>query len=332
MRSALLALLAAAPLHAADPVFRFDRATPEFDEIIPKDAQIEKLGGGFSWAEGPIWLPKTAERDAATIVFSDVPNNVVHKWTPGTGIGVFLKPSGYTSAQPRGGESGSNGLAVAPNGRLVLCQHGDRRVAELLPDGTFKTLADKFEGKRFSSPNDLCYHANGDLYFTDPPYGLEGGINSKKKEIPFNGVYHLSKAGKLSLVIKDLTFPNGVQLSPDDKVLYVAVSDGSKPVVMAYDVQEGGGVANGRVFFDTSKWRDMKLPGAPDGLKVDVKGNVFATGPGGVFVISPAGKYLGRIDPELTANCAFGDDGSTLYMTSNKTFCRVKTNTKGKGF
>ena len=330
MRHACL-LFAAAPLFAGESIGSFDRAAPEFDELVPKDAKIEKLADGFSWAEGPVWLPKTAT-GGGFVVFSDVPNNRVNKWTPAGGIEVFLQPSGYTSGEPRGGETGSNGLAVGPTGRLTLCQHGDRRVAELQPDGTFKTLAGKFEGKRFSSPNDLCFHANGDLYFTDPPYGLEGGMKSAKKELPFQGVFRIAKDGQLSAVVKDLSFPNGVQLSPDDKILYVAISDGRNPVIMAYDVLADGNVANGRVFFDTTKWLKQGLRGAPDGLKVDAKGNVFSTGPGGVFVISPAGKYLGRIDPGLTANCAWGDDGSTLYMTSDKTFCRVKTATKGKGF
>ncbi len=195
------------------------------------------------------------------------------------------------------------------------------------------TLADRFEGKRFSSPNDLVYRSNGDLYFTDPPYGLDGLSQSPHKEIPFNGVYRLTPDGKLTLLTKDLTFPNGIAFSPDEKTLYVAVSDPAKPVLMAYDVQADGSIANGRVFFDATELARRGGQGLPDGMKVDRSGDVFLGGPGGILVINAAGKHLGTIvTGQITANCAFGDDGTTLYMAANHDFMRVRLKTKGEGF
>lgn len=217
-------------------------------------------------------------------------------------------------------------------GRLVLCEHGERRVARLEKDGHTQTaLADRFEGKRFNSPNDLCFDSKGDLIFTDPPYGLEGKLKDAKKELPFQGVYRRSADGKLTLLTREITYPNGLMLSPDEKVLYVAESNPDKPVIWAFDMKPDGSVANQRVFFDASAMAAKKLKGLPDGMKVDVQGNLWATGPGGVLIISPAGKHLGTIlTGEATANCAWGDDGSVLYITADMYLCRVKTMTKGK--
>jgi gluconolactonase len=303
---------------------KLEPADPRFNKLIPKTAQIEKLAEGFGWAEGPIWMGKF-------IIFSDVIGNTIYKWEEGKGLSSYMKPSGYTGSTPRGGEPGSNGLTRDNEGRLVLCEHGDRRVARVEKDGKKVTIVDNYQGKKFNSPNDVCFHSNGDMYFTDPPYGLEGKNQDPKKELDFNGVYRYSKDGKLTLLTKDITYPNGIAFSPDEKTLYVAVSDPRKAVWMAYDVQPDGNITNGRVFYDATKDVGDALPGLPDGLKVDKQGNLFATGPGGVMVFSPDGKLLGRINPgQKTANVGWGDDGSTLYLTSHMLLCRIKTTTSGK--
>ena len=300
---------------------------PRFDQLVPPTAKIEKLAEGFIWAEGPIWI-----REGGYLLFSDVPTNAVYKWKAHQGVTEFLKPSGYTGTIPRGGEPGSNGLTVDSQGRLTLCEHGDRRVARLEKDGRKTTLADRYEGKRFNSPNDLVYKSNGDLYFTDPPYGLEGKEKDPKKELPFQGVYRLKPNGELTLLTGDLTFPNGLAFSPDEKTFYVAVSDPDKAVWMAYNVNPDGTLANGRVFFDATTLAKSKK-GLPDGMKVDRAGNLFATGPGGVLVFAPEGKLLGTINTgEPTANCNWGNDGSVLYITANHFLCRLQTKTKGHGW
>jgi gluconolactonase len=194
-------------------------------------------------------------------------------------------------------------------------------------------VVDRFEGKRFNSPNDLVWAPNGDLYFTDPSYGLAKLNDDPAKELPFNGVYRLAANGTLTLLTRELTFPNGIALSPDARTLYVAISDGKTPYIMAYDIQPDGGIARGRIFFDARARVAQKLPGALDGLKLDAKGNIFTTGPGGILVLSPTGKHLGTIFPgDVVANVAWGDDGSTLYMTVNHQLMRVRTSTKGLGF
>ena len=303
-----------------------ERNDPALDQLIPPGAKIEKLASGFDWSEGPVWM-----RRGDFLVFSDVLRNVAHMWKERDGICDYVRPSGYTGSAPRGGEPGSNGLTVDSAGRLVLCEHGDRRVARLEKDRSKTTLADKYNGKRLNSPNDLVYRSNGDLYFTDPPYGLEGNLNDPKKELPFQGVYRLKPNGELTLLTDQLKFPNGIALSPHEKVLYVAVSDPKNAVWMAYDVKDDGTIANGRVFFDATSMVGPDRKGLPDGLKVDKDGNLFATGPGGVFVFSPDGKHLGTINTgEATANCAWGDDGSVLYITADMYLCRIKTSTKGK--
>ena len=310
-----------------EPAFgSIERLDPALDELIAPGTKIEKLAEGFDWSEGPLW-----HRRDGVLLFSDVPRNVVHRWDPADGnVTDFLRPSGYTGTTPRGGEPGSNGLTFDAQGRLVLCQHGDRRVARVEPNGSWTTLADKFGGKRLNSPNDLCYDRNGNLYFTDPPYGLEGKNNDPKKELDFNGVYLLRSNGRLVLLTKGMTYPNGIALSPDEKTLYVAQSDPSKPIIRSFDVKDDGTLANARILFDASRLMQGRK-GLPDGLKVDEKGNVFATGPGGVLIISPQGKHLGTINTgEATANCNWGGDGSDLYITADMYVCRVKTKTRGK--
>ncbi len=306
------------------------RKEAEFDKLIAPDAKLEKLAEGFAWTEGPIWVPKDQH-----LLFSDIPNNRIMKWKPGdTAAQEFLKPAGYTGKQPfTGPEPGSNGLTLDHQGRLVLCDHGDRRIARLGEDGKKITLADKYEGKRFNSPNDLCYKSNGDLYFTDPPYGLPLRMDDPARELDFCGVYRLSTDGKVTLLYKDLTRPNGIAFSPDEKTLYVANSDADKSIWMAFDVAADGTLGKGRVLFDATEWGKAGKKGLPDGMKVDAIGNLFATGPGGLHVFTAAGKHLGTIDTgEKTANCNWGDDGSTLYITANMYLCRIKTLTRGAGW
>lgn len=301
-----------------------ERLDPALDQLIPPGAVIEKLAGGFEWSEGPVWVSR-----GNYLLFSDVPRNVVFKWQEGVGTREFLLPSGYTGENRRGGEPGSNGLTLDSRGRLVLCQHGDRRVARLESDGRFTTLAEYYKFRRFNSPNDLAYKSNGDLYFTDPPYGLQKGNEDPAKELNFNGVYRLDTQGRVTLLTATLTYPNGIAFSPDEKTLYVAVSDPKQAIWMAYDVQGDGTLARGRVFFDATSMTQGRK-GLPDGLKVDRRGNLFATGPGGVLVFSPEGKHLGTINTgEATANCAWGEDGSVLYITADMYLCRIKTSTRG---
>ena len=315
-------------VHQGEPFGSMEVIDPMFFALIPATTAIEKLASGFDWSEGPVWIKK-----GGYLLFSDVPSNTVYRWSPGGGVRVHLKPSGYTGSIPRAGEPGSNGLTVDSEGRLTLCEHGDRRIGRIEHDGRHVTLVDRYQGKRFNSPNDLAYKSNGDLYFTDPPYGLEKNVDDPKKEIPFQGVYRLKPGGELTLLTDKLTRPNGIAFSPDEKTLYVAVSDPAMPVIMAYDVQADGTIANARVFFDAKPLATPGRKGLPDGLKVDRSGNLFATGPGGVFVITPQGKHLGTIATgEATANCAWGDDGSTLYITADMFLCRVKTKTRGAGF
>jgi gluconolactonase len=306
--------------------WEIERLDPAFDRLVAPGAQIEKLAEGFRWAEGPVW------HDGG-VVFSDVLANTAYRWRPGRAQAeVYLKPSGQLTPQAGFRETGSNGLARDAQGRLLLCQHGERRVARY-ENGRFTAIADRFEGKRFNSPNDLAVRRNGDIYFTDPPYGLEGIDKSPLREIPFHGVYRVAPDGRVTLLTQAIRFPNGIAFSPDEKRLYLAVSEGGATRVVACDVQPDGTLANERVFFNAQALRRPGLKGGCDGLKVDRAGNVWTTGPGGVLVVSPAGKLLGRLNThEPTANCAWGDDGSTLYITANYFLVRVKTLTKGAGW
>jgi gluconolactonase len=309
---------------------KFVRLDPRFDKLIAPDTKIEKLTEGHKWTEGPVWN----KRDSY-LLYSDIPNNAIYKYQPGKDEMLFLQPAGYTGKEPfTGKEPGTNGLTYDKDGLLVSCEHGDRRVARLAADGKTKTtLADRYEGKRFNSPNDLVFKSNGDLYFTDPPYGLPKGADDPARELDFCGVYRLSKDGKVTLLTKEITRPNGIAFSPDEKKLYVASSDPDKAIWMAYDVKADGTLANGKVFKDVTPWAKEKRPGLPDGMKVDVNGNLWATGPGGVHVFAPDGTHLGSIETGVpTANCAFGEDGTVLYITANTALLRVKTGTKGLGF
>jgi gluconolactonase len=300
-----------------------ERLDPALDLLLGTNAVIEQLACGFNWTEGPVWMD-------GYLLFSDIPTNAVMKWEEGKGVREYLRPSGYTGSRTRDGESGSNGLTRDSRGRLVLCQHGDRRVVRRESNGRFTVLADYYRLHRFNSPNDLVFDADGDFYFTDPPYGLEKGMDDPNKEMPFQGVYRVSKRGEITLLTSKLSRPNGIALSPDGAKLYVANSDPAQPVILVFEVKKDGTLGEGRVYFDASELSKTKK-GLPDGLKVDLKGNLFATGPGGVLVLSPAGKHLGTISPgDLVSNCAWGDDGSTLYLTANHCICRIKTKTKGR--
>jgi gluconolactonase len=302
-----------------------ERLDPAIDALIPLEAVIEILAEGFEWSEGPVWIA-----DGGFLLFSDVPQDTIFKWEEGEGCSPWLSPSGYTGDEPRAGEPGSNGLLLDDQGRLVLCQHGDRRVARLdapfdRPRPTFTTLADRYDGKRFSSPNDAAFDSAGNLYFTDPPYGLPEGPGDPSKEQSFNGVYRLALGGEVTLLTKELTRPNGIALSPDEKTLYVANSDSERAIWMAYNLHADGSATGGRVFFDATDMVEPDRPGLPDGLKVDAAGNLFATGPGGVLVLSPEGTHLGTIrTTKATANCAFDEDRSTLYMTADDTLLRIR--------
>jgi len=328
----VVTIVSALALAAEGPrsIGSIERLDPGLDKLIAPGTKIELLAQGHDWAEGPVWVP-----GGKFLLYSDIPPNSIFRWKEGQGASLWLKPSGYTGPSSRGGEPGSNGLALDPQGRLVLCQHGDRRVARLdasldNPEPKFITLADRYEGKRLNSPNDLVFHPNGDLYFTDPPYGLEKNVHDPAKELDFQGVYRLSKDGKLTLLTREMSRPNGIALSPDAKTLYVANSDPHKAVWMAFDLKPDGTIGAGRVLFDATHWVGRQRPGLPDGMAIDEAGNIFATGPGGVLVLSAAGDLLGRIDTtQATANCTFGGEGrSELYITADMYLLRVKTKTK----
>ncbi len=312
---------------------RIERLDPGFDRLIDLDAKIETIGQGYDWSEGPVWV-----KNGGYLLFSDIPKNIVYRWKEGEGVGSYLQPSGYTGKEPRGGETGSNGLIIDAQGRLVLCQHGDRRVARMdapldSPKSDFTTLADRFEGKRLNSPNDAVFRSNGDLYFTDPAYGMEKQWEDPKREIPFAGVYRRTASGEVTLMTKDMTRPNGLAFSADEKRIYVAQSDPKSAIWRVFDMKGDGTFGEGRLLLDATAMVGPAQPGLPDGLKIDTEGNLFATGPGGVLVISPAGKHLGTIvTGQATSNVAFGDDGRTLYITADMYLMRVKLKAKGLGF
>jgi len=311
---------------------RIDRFETKINQLIAEDAKIEVLCGGFEWSEGPVWVPEEKNKYGGFVLFSDIPNNVVMKWQEGVGASKFMKPAGYTGVADYGREPGSNGLALDSMGRLVLCEHGDRRISVVTKGGGKVTLADRWNGKRLNSPNDLAIRNNGDIYFTDPIYGLPQRANDPMREINFCGVYRLEKDGTVTLQYKDISRPNGIGFSPDHNLLYVANSDGRDPVWRSFPVKKDGNLGDPKVFFDSSK--DDRVPrSGGDGLKVDNKGNVFATGAGGVLILSPKGELLGRlVTGESIANVAWGNDGSTLYLTSDMYLCRIETKTKGAGF
>jgi gluconolactonase len=300
------------------------RLDPSLDSVIDKDAVIEVIADGFDWSEGPLWLPAQQK-----LLFSDIPPNTIYQWTEAEGASVYLTPSGYTGSQPRGGEKGSNALLLDAQGRLVLCQHGDRRMAVMdapltAPQPVFTTLADRWEGLRLNSPNDAIYRSDGALVFTDPPYGLEGNAEDRFKEIPFQGVY-LLKDGQLRLLTDTLTRPNGLAFLEGEKKLIVANSDPEKAIWYVFDIGPGDTLQHARIFYDATPLVGPEHKGLPDGLKVDAEGHVFATGPGGVFIFDRNARLIGKlVVPGPTSNIALADEGRTLFITADNDVLRVK--------
>ena len=303
------------------------RKDPALDDILARSAAVEKLAGGFLFTEGPVWIPRTAESDGY-LLFSDPNANTIYRWSTDGQVSVFRTKSGYAGtdvgdyAQP-----GSNGLTLDREGRLTINEHGNRRVTRLEKTGAITVLADRYQGRRLNSPNDLVYRSDGVLYFTDPPFGLPKVFDDPRKELPFSGVFCLAN-GELKLVSTDLAGPNGLALSPDEKHLYVGNWDPQRKIVMRYEVQGDGSLTNGRVFFDmtTSPGED-----AIDGIKVDRRGNLYVSGPGGLWIISAEGKHLGTVSaPEHPHNMAWGDDdGRTLYLTAQTGLYRLRVNVPG---
>jgi len=297
-----------------------ERLSPEIDNLIEKSAKIEILADGFEWSEGPVWSSQLN-----SVLFSDVPENVIYSWNEDKGLGTFTRPIGYSGKVPNLKKAGTNGLTIDADGNLIICMHGDRKITRLekLNINRKVTLVNSFDGNLLNSPNDLVYDSKGNLYFTDPPYGLLEGDNDKLKEIEFNGVYKVSPNGDIEVLVKNLTRPNGISISNDEKILYVANSDKNNPVIMQYDLSEEG-AKNPSVFFDGRELTKKDI-GLFDGLKVHPTGNVFATGPGGVLVIKENGDHIGTIRTEVrTANCAFDENFQYLYMTSDMFLTRIK--------
>ena len=297
-----------------------ERLSPEIDNLIEKSAKIEILADGFEWSEGPVWSSQLN-----SVLFSDVPENVIYSWNEDKGLETFTRPIGYSGKVPNLKKAGTNGLTIDADGNLIICMHGDRKITRLekLNINRKVTLVNSFDGNLLNSPNDLVYDSKGNLYFTDPPYGLLEGDNDKLKEIEFNGVYKVFPNGDIKVLVKNLTRPNGISISNDEKTLYVANSDKNNPVIMQYDLSEGGAI-NPRIFFDGRELTKKDI-GLFDGLKVHPTGNVFATGPGGVLVIKENGDHIGTIRTEVrTANCAFDENFQYLYMTSDMFLTRIK--------
>ncbi len=303
-----------------------DERDARLRSALGAEPRLERLATGFQFTEGPVWMPSEE-----ALLFSDPNDNTIYRWSEEAGIAVFRVKSGYAGAdvglyhQP-----GSNGLALDPEGRLTIAEHGNRRITRLEKNGVVTVLADRYQGKRLNSPNDLVYRSDGTLYFTDPPFGLPRVFEDPRKELAFSGVYRL-KDGQLDLVATDVTGPNGLAFSPDERVLYVTNWDERNKVVMRYDVAEDGGIGRGRVFFDMT---DAPGEEALDGLKVDASGTLYVSGPGGLWVISADGTHLGTVRlPELAANLAWGDsDGRSLYLTARTGLYRLRTQTGRTGY
>ena len=296
-----------------------ERLDARLDGLLAADAAVEQVADGFAFIEGPVWVGGAED---GHLLFSDIPEDTVYRWSESDGTTVFLNPV-FLPELETNGVGGSNGLTLDLEGRLVLCEHGNRRVARIEADGSRVTLADRYDGKRLNSPNDIVYHSSGAAFFTDPPYGL---ANAEAGELGFQGIYRLDPDGAVTLLADGMSRPNGIGLSPDESTLYVANSDALR-VWMAYPLTAELTVGEGRVLLDLSESGD---PGAPDGFAVDTLGNIWASGPGGVVVISPDGDHLGTIrTPELPANAAFGNDGHTLYMTARTGLYRIDTLVRG---
>jgi gluconolactonase len=323
---------AAAPVAAPTVIAeaKIDRWDPAMDAIVPKDWKIEKLAEGFGWAEGPIWV-----KSGGYLLFTDVPGNKMWKWSEKAGLEKFLDPSGAANPDMNiWREAGANGLAILDANTILLADTGSRGIQKLDLKTKKKTpVAMTFEGKKFASPNDVTRMKSGVLFFTDPPYGFKKFDDAPEIEIKFNGVYRMAKDGTVSVVEKELHRPNGVALSPDERTLYVAQSEPAKAIIMAYSLDADGNVTGKKLFHDTTDLVAKDAPGLPDGLTVATDGTIFTSAPGGILVLSKEGKRLGRIsNGKPTANCKFGDDGKTLYLTSQNILARIRLNVTGAGF
>lgn len=324
----LLLVLAGCASPALEPVGRISATDIAFASVVDSNARIEHLAEGFTWAEGPAWI---GDKDGA-LLFTDVPENRMHRWSPRDGLSLFLHPSGYAGPPTAAlREPGANGLLAEPDGSVLLADSGSRLVARMDPVSKRKTvLVDRFEGRRFNSPNDLARRGDGTIFFTDPPYGLAGIQHSPARELPFSGVYRLGVDGSIHLLDDTLAFPNGIALSPDGGTLYVSNSDPTQPVWIAYALDAGGKVLSRRVFADASDLVAKSAPGLPDGMAVATDGTLFATAPGGILVFAPDGRRLGRIEAGgPVSNVAFGGDGHDLYMTSGSILARVRVRASG---
>lgn len=305
------------------PQGKLESLDPAFDVLVNPRAKIEVIASGFKWVEGPVWVEKDK-----MLLASDVMKNIIYKWSAVKGKEVYLQPSGYTQSTSRGKELGSNGLSLDNKDRLVIAQHGDRRIALMdasvsHPKPKYITLAGTYEGKKFNSPNDLAIAADGTIYFTDPPYGLENGVNDPLRELFYHGVYKV-KEGKVTLMTDTLSRPNGIALFPDGKRVLVANSDGKTPYLYVYDINKNGDFQNGRIFINSRETYGAE-GGAFDGLKIDQKGNVFAAGSGGICVFNSDGKPLGRIKiTGRTSNCAFGNNYKTLFITADNYLLKIE--------
>lgn len=304
------------------PLATIEFISDELSGLIKKDAKVEVVAEGFQFTEGPFWFEKEK-----MLLVSDIPANTIYKWTKEKGKEVYLKPAGYTDTTKRGGFMGPNGLLLSNEGKLLVCQHGDRRIAMMnapisSPKPDFITVAGEYDGKRLNSPNDLFLTKSGDLYFTDPSYGFERGPRDPKKEMPYQGVYKVDKAGKVTLLLDSIEQPNGIGIMPDGKTLLVSNSDYRKKRWYAYDMASNGSLSNGRIFYDAS---GEKGPGGCDGFKIDKDGNVFAAGPGGIWIFTSTGKLIGKIKVNgvSATNCALTPDGKTIYITATQYLLRV---------
>ncbi len=312
---------------AADSYGTIWRVSAGLDALIEPGTPVEQIAYGNQWTEGPVWV-----KNGGYLLFSDPPLNTVSRWTSTEGSRVFLKPSGFDGTDPALREAGANGLAIDASGALVMCDSGNRALARVdLATKKKQIVVDRYEGKRFNSPNDLCIARSGAIYFTDPCYGLEGLENSPARELAYSGIYRITPDGKITLLDQSFLRPNGIALSPDESTLYVSNTDPKQPVIKAFQLGADGLPTSSSIFFDTTPMLTPNAKGMPDGMKVDELGNLFATGPGGIMVLSKEARLLGQINvsARTASNCAFGEGGSTLFITATDIVARVRLKTRG---